>query len=145
MFTFRDGSPSPREVAVTKKKKTTTEEKAQEVVPKTPYDMVADKNPELLNTAATARKHAINLNGLDYAGELSKQLLDLAVSMENLFKVCQEKLKKEKDEKVFKKLLKEMHEKDAFWEKAKAGCILLIKSGYVQYHFISTIITFVVL
>lgn len=109
------------EVAVPKKEKKKKEETTEEVVPKEASELLKGKAQELLNTAAEARKKSISLSQVQYAGELSAQLLELAESMEKLFKTAQACLSNSANDSICNKLVKKMLEKEEFWDKAKAG------------------------
>ena len=104
-----------------KKKKTKEEsgEKSEKVEPETIQDKANAALPLILKDASDARTSSIKLTNMEYAGELSKQLLDHAQKLEKLYsKLSQEVAGK--DEKVLKKRLQELSVLGEFGSKAQA-------------------------
>lgn len=105
-----------------KKPKPEEEPKSEEVVPKTSLDLLKETLPKLLSYAATARTQSISLSNVEYASELSQQLLKHAESMEQLFKRVQKATDNPvDDDKILTGLLDQVRSNEAFHEKAKAG------------------------
>lgn len=108
-------------VAPVKKKQRKEEEEAEEVKPQTWQSKASETLPELLQDAAKARTSAIKLDTVEYAGELSKQLLEHAATLEKYYQKLRQSLDQKKEDKVLKALLKEIDEASAFSAKAQAG------------------------
>ncbi len=108
------------QVAAPKKK--AKQEKSEPVETDSSYEgLVKDRLETLLQDAAKARTSSITLANLEYAKELSNQLLTHATELENLYKNITEAVNKNADEHTYKKILKDIRERDAFGEKAQVG------------------------
>lgn len=89
--------------------------------PKTYLDKVQGKLPEFLKSAGQSRTSSISISGLEYAGELSKSLLEHAEKMEAYYKKAKAALdSKETSEKVYKKLFSGMENLEKDNDKLKA-------------------------
>lgn len=103
------------------KKRETEVPKSEELVPKSQLELLRETLPKLLSYSATSRTQSISLSNVEYAAELSKQLLSHAESVEELFKKVQKTVDSGAEDKVLGALLEEVKVKEAFQEKAKAG------------------------
>lgn len=113
--------PSLSQVAALPKKKAIKDkDKSEPVEPKGFNELAADRMEKSLGLAAKARTQSISLEGVQYAGELSKQLLDHATKLEGHFKKLKEAVSTENTKKI-SLLLREAAALDEFGEKAKAG------------------------
>lgn len=104
---------------VKSKKKEKEKNKSEEVVPKTLEETAKDEMAEILKVAASSRTKSMELSNIQYAAELSKQLLDYAVSLEEIYKDLR-KAVEDKSEANMQKTLDLVQKKKAFGEKAKA-------------------------
>lgn len=95
-------------------------EKTEKVEPSSFKGQAVQRLPTLLQDAATARTHSIKLADMQYAGELSKQLLDHAEKLEALYKDMQKNIANDADEKTFKALMIRARDRQIFGEKAEA-------------------------
>ena len=107
-------------MAAPKKKPKPEKPVAEDATPQTLEEKVKTCMGELLPLAATARTQSIKLSSVEYAGELSGQLLEHAKALESLFKKFQTTLDAKGDEKAFKGLFKHMETLKSFGEKSKA-------------------------
>lgn len=83
--------------------------------------LAAAKLVSVLDDVTKARRKSMELKGIEYADQLSSQLLAHAKLMEGLFEDMQKQLKKESpDEKVLKRLIASMDEKSKWLSKAEA-------------------------
>lgn len=76
-------------VGAAPKKKAKKEEKSEVVEPKTMLEKASDLMHDILAESTTARKKSMALGAVNYAGELSAQLMKYAQSMEKHYKVLQ--------------------------------------------------------
>lgn len=109
------------QVAAPKKR---PKEKSEPVETDSSYEgRVKERLETLLQDAAKARTSSITLSNLDYAKELSEQLLTHATGLENLYKTITDAMNRNADEAEYKKILKEVRVRDAFGEKAQVGSL----------------------
>ncbi|CAK9069956.1 unnamed protein product [Durusdinium trenchii] len=113
---------------VKSKKKEKEKNKSEEVVPKTLEETAKDEMAEILKVAASSRTKSMELSNIQYAAELSKQLLDYAVSLEEIYKDLR-KAVEDKSEANMQKTLDLVQKKKAFGEKAKAAAGAFLRSG----------------
>lgn len=106
--------------AAPKKKTKKEEDKAEEMKPQSWESKASDSLGELLANAAKARTMSIKLNSVEYAGELSKQLLEHASLLEKYYQELNEALQKKLGDGVLKKLLTKIDDVEAFASKAQA-------------------------
>ena len=114
--------PNSLEVQAQPKKKKVKEEsgeKSEPVEPETVQDRANAALPTILKDASDARTASIKLTNMEYAGELSKQLLDHAQKLEKLYSKLSQDLAGN-DEKVLKKDLKHLSSLSEFGSKAQA-------------------------
>ena len=79
--------------------------------------------PLILDEATKARSRSIQLKGMDFAGELSSQLLKHGSEMESFYSILKTSIQKPSpDRKEIKKLLKKVKAKRAWFEKAEVRC-----------------------
>ena len=88
--------------------------------PQTWTQKTAAALPVLLKDAADARTASIKLHGMEYAKELSGQLLDHAKRLEGLYQDMSKAVTEQAEDKTLKGLVKKMNELDAFGRKAQA-------------------------
>ena len=105
-------------MAAAPKKKAKTE--VESVQPQTWTEKANDTLADLLADAAKARTCSIKLNSVEYASELSKQLLDHASAMEKHYGKVRHALDKKEPDNVLKPLLKQADDISAFVAKAQA-------------------------
>ncbi|CAK9034304.1 unnamed protein product [Durusdinium trenchii] len=113
---------------VKSKKKEKEKNKSEEVVSKTLEETAKDEMAEILKVAASSRTKSMELSNIQYAAELSKQLLDYAVSLEEIYKDLR-KAVEDKSEANMQKTLDLVQKKKAFGEKAKAAAGAFLRSG----------------
>ena len=106
--------------AAPKKKPKKEEDQSEELKPQSWESKASDSLGELLANAAKARTMSIKLNSVEYAGELSKQLLDHASLLETYYQDLNEALQKKSGDSVLKKLLSKIEDAEAFASKAQA-------------------------
>eukprot|EP00435_Cladocopium_sp_Y103_P013278 s4214_g3.t1 len=105
-------------------------EEAVEVKPKTWKEEAASMIPQILDEATKARAKSIQLKGMDFAAELSTQLLKHGSEMEAFYSTLKGALEKPSPEKKeVKKLVKKIKVKRAWFEKAEAVNIYSEKYG----------------
>lgn len=76
----------------------------------------------LLNDSMKARRLSIELQSVEYAGELSSQLATHGVDLEKLYAAIHKKVKAGvNDQKQYDLLFKDMDAKDAWFTNAQAG------------------------
>eukprot|EP00438_Fugacium_kawagutii_P031805 Skav203276 [mRNA] locus=scaffold324:104017:104295:+ [translate_table: standard] len=83
-------------------------------------ELALDHLPEMLKTAGNARSQSIKLSGVNFAGDLAKQLLTFAEELEGLFKELRDAVG-DKDEPKVIQVLSEIKSKEEAGEKAKAS------------------------
>eukprot|EP00435_Cladocopium_sp_Y103_P048701 s2664_g14.t1 len=96
------------------------EDQSKEVEPQTWTQKAAATLPVLLKEAADARTASIKLHGMEYAKELSGQLLDHAKKLETLYQDMSKALTNQADDKKLKDLMKRSNDLDLFGRKAQA-------------------------
>lgn len=102
-----------------KKAKEESAEKSEPVQPETTQEKANAALPLILKDASDARTASIKLTNMEYAGELSKQLLDHAQKLEKLYSKLSQELEG-KDEKLLRKRLQEVSALGEFGSKAQA-------------------------
>lgn len=106
-------------VAAPKKKKKEEQEQAQEVEPQTWAEKAQTLLPDMLKEACEARKLSIKLGGLEFAQELSKDLLSHAGQLEQSYKKLAAKVG-EGNEKALKAYVNSANDLIAKGSKAQA-------------------------
>ena len=110
------------EVQAQPKKKKAKEEsakKSETVQPETTQDKANAALPLILKDASDSRTASIKLSNMEYAGELSKQLLEHAQKLEKLYSKLSQDVAGN-DEKLLKKYLQEASALGEFGSKAQA-------------------------
>jgi len=107
------------QVAAVPKAKAKKEE-SQEVQPQTWEEKATETLGQLLSAAAKARTLSIKLGNLEYAAELSKQLLSHASLLEDFYKELQAALEKKEGDKILRKILDRIQETMNACDKAEA-------------------------
>ena len=87
--------------------------------PQTWTQKAAAALPGLLKEAADARTASIKLHGMEYAKELSGQLLAHAKSLEGLYQEMAKAVTEQAEDSKLKKLVKKMNDLDLFGRKAQ--------------------------
>lgn len=77
----------------------------------------------LLKDSAAARTSSITLQSVEYAAELSRQLLQHAEALEGFYQQVKLAVEKDEDENFFKSLMVKIKEKEAFGAKAQASWV----------------------
>lgn len=109
--------------AVPKTKKDTEKKgqgESEKLEPESWTSKATDTLPTMLTAAAKARTLSIKLGTVEYAGELSKQLLDHASKLENLYQDLQKAVKDQASDKTLKSLFQQIVPETTFGEKAQA-------------------------
>ena len=87
--------------------------------------------PQVLDEATKARAKSIQLQGLEFASELSGHLMKHGASMETFYSDLKRTLdSKNPDEAAVKKLIQKISVKMAWFSKAEAG---LVQKGYAWF------------
>lgn len=94
-------------------------EKSEPVTPETTQEKANAALSSILKDASDARTSSIKLTNMEYAGELSKQLLDHALKLEKLYSKLSQDLAGN-DERVLKGHLQKMSALSDFGSKAQA-------------------------
>jgi len=118
-----------------KRPKPKEEDKSETVEPQTWIQKATASLPLLLKDAADARTSSIKLHDMEYAKELSDQLLTHAKKLESLYQDMSKAVTSNPDDKTLKQLCKKTADMEAFGAKAQAHSgIQLIRSvqGYYQ-------------
>ncbi|CAK9011045.1 Nipped-B-like protein B [Durusdinium trenchii] len=110
-----------------KKKKEEEEEEAKEVEPQTWVEKANALLPDILKEASEGRKLSIKLNGMEFAEELSKDLLSHAGELEDCYKKLATKVG-EGNGKVIKAYVNTANELMTKGSKAQAGKTTCLKS-----------------
>ena len=107
------------------KKKRTDEEKEQSKVvePETMTQKATAGLQDVLKAASDARTAAIKLQGLEFADQLSKQLLDHAAKLEKMYGKLNTAICAKKDDKTLKQLLTDLEDILSQTTKAQAWCL----------------------
>ena len=80
--------------------------------------------PQILDEATKARAKSIQLQGLEFASELSGELKKHGASMESFYSDLKSALdSKNPDEKSIAKLVQKINQKMAWFSKAEAGFV----------------------
>ena len=117
-----------------KKRKTEEEEeKSKEVVPETYTQKLQGVLQDMLKQGSDARMASIKLTNMEYAGELSNQLLGHAKKLEDLYKLSSDAIKSGADEPTLKKHLKTFSTLNEFVSNAQAGCFKLMFPSLPMY------------
>ena len=88
------------------------------VKPKTIEEQAVDLMAELLSESSAARKKSMSLGSVNYAGELSAQLLKHAETLEKHYKTLQKATKEKKENESFYKSVFKKIEQDRKWYNA---------------------------
>lgn len=88
--------------------------------PQTWEEKATETLGQLLSAAAKARTLSIKLGNLEYAAELSKQLLSHASLLEDFYKELQAALEKKEGDKILRKILDRIQETMNACDKAEA-------------------------
>ncbi len=108
-------------VVAAPKKKVKKEEKAEVLEPKTCLEKATDLMQDILAESTTARKKSMSLGAVNYAGELSAQLMKFAESMEKHYKVLQKATANKVDDEGFlTKCFDKVEEERAWFKQAEA-------------------------
>ena len=126
------------QAAPKKRPKPKEEEKSETVEPQTWLQKATASLPELLKNAADARTSSIKLHDMEYAKELSDQLLNHAKKLESLYQDMSKAVTNNPDEKTLKQLCQKAAEKEAFGTKAQAhsGIQLMQCAGLLSTYMI---------
>lgn len=108
--------------AVPKTRKDTEKNKegSEKLEPESWTSKANDALPVMLTVAAKARTLSIKLGTVEYAGELSKQLLGHASKLEKLYHKLQQAVKDHACDKILKGLFQQIVPETTFGEKAQA-------------------------
>ena len=108
-----------------KPKKPKTEEggPSEEVVPETWVQKATNQLPELLKKSSEARMSSIKLSNMEYAKELSSQLLNHAKGLEKLYSDLSKALTDGVNDKTLRVFLTEISKMEEFGNNAQA-CFL---------------------
>ena len=98
------------------------EEVAEEVKPATAKEQALSSMADILKSATEARKYALALKHLNYAGELTTTLMNFSKKMETIYEKIQTH-KDVEDESKFKKLNAMITEQQNWYKQAEAGCL----------------------
>ena len=107
-------------MAVAKKK---PKEKVEKVEATSAKGEAAHRLETLLKDSAAARTSSITLQSVEYAAELSRQLLQHAEALESFYQEVKQAVEKDEDESFFKRLMVKIKEKEAFGAKAQASWV----------------------
>jgi type VI protein secretion system component VasF len=108
------------QVAAPKKK---PKEKAEKVEATSAKGEAVQRMETLLKDSAAARTSSITLQSVEYAAELSRQLLQHAEALEGFYQRVKLAVEKDEDESFFKSLMVKIKEKEAFGVKAQASWV----------------------
>ena len=95
-------------------------DEATEVKPLTVKEQATAAMPDILKAATEARKHALALKHLNYAGELVNGLMSFSKKMETIYENIQ-KHQSSNDEGKFKKFMAAIGEQFAWYKQAEVG------------------------
>eukprot|EP00435_Cladocopium_sp_Y103_P061734 s3038_g23.t1 len=115
------------QVAAPKKK---PKEKAEKVEATSAKGEAVERLETLLKDSAAARTSSITLQAVEYAAELSRQLLQHAETLENFYQEVKQAVAQDEDEDFFKRLMDKIKEKEAFGLKAQASWVV----SEIQHH-----------
>ncbi|CAK9059986.1 unnamed protein product [Durusdinium trenchii] len=94
-------------------------EEAEKVKPTTPKETAIASLPDILKSATDARKHALALKHLNYAGELVSGLMGFSTKMEKIYEKIKE-IQDSEDEHRFKKFNSSVEEQQSWYKQAEA-------------------------
>eukprot|EP00435_Cladocopium_sp_Y103_P018957 s2662_g4.t1 len=117
-----------------KRPKAKEEEKSENVEPQTWLQKATASLPVLLKDAADARTSSIKLQNMEYAKELSDQLLDHAKKLEGLYQGMSKAVTGNSDDKILKQLCKKCADMEAFGTKAQAHSGVSLRSVPGNYY-----------
>ena len=100
------------------------------MVPETWAQKLQGVLQDMLKQGSDARMASIKLTNMEYAGELSSQLLDHAKKLEELYKSASDAIKSGADDSTFKKHMKTFSTLNEFVSNAQAGCSKLMSIGF---------------
>lgn len=109
-----------RQVAAAPKK--APKQKAEKILASSWAGQAKERQETLLHDAAKARTSSIALGSIEYASELSKQLLEHATKLENFYKKIDQAIQQDASEGAFKAIMIKIREGDAFGERLRPGC-----------------------
>lgn len=115
-----------------KKPKAEEEKGSEEVVPETWTQKAASQLGELLQRSSSARTASIKLANMEYASELSAQLLEHAQQLEKLYQDLSKAITDNADDKSLRKLVSKSLKLEEFGIKAQVG-IAHQENGLVLY------------
>ncbi|CAL1130603.1 unnamed protein product [Cladocopium goreaui] len=121
------GQQSSHEVAAAPKK--APKQKAEKILASSWAGQAKERQETLLQDAAKARTSSIALGSIEYASELSKQLLEHATKLENFYKKIDQAIQQDASEGAFKAIMIKIREGDAFGEKAKAAAQAFLRTA----------------
>lgn len=106
-------------------------EPATLITPKEPKEQLEIKAPDVLKVATDARRIALSLSGLNYSGELAKDLMSFSKRLEDLFAKAQKILSdKDASSSDFMELLGTIDEEETWYRQAEAcGSFCLKRNG----------------
>lgn len=111
------------QVTTVPKKKPPKDSKIEEVQLQTVETKAQDCMAELLQSAAKARTAAIKLKNVEYAAELSQQLLSHAAKLEDTYNDMRDAVTKKVGETSLQKFLRDAEALIAFVGEAQAGLV----------------------
>ena len=95
--------------------------------------LAEDRLPLVLSEATRARQKSIQLEGAEYAGELSTQLMVHASALETLYRDLQRKvLAKEDATGAYASIFKDLEQKQMWFEKAEARLAQTLAAPLVE-------------
>ena len=97
-------------------------DKSEPVEPQSWMQKASSVLPTLLKDAADARTASIKLQTMEYAQELSGQLLGHAKKLEDLYQQLSTAISQQAEDKKLKSLLKKATELEAFWSQSSGAC-----------------------
>ena len=103
------------------KKENGDDDEAKPVDPLTPKEILAERVHDWLKAAALNRTSSLTLDGLGFADQLSKALLNQAKDMEALYKEIQTALNDTKDDEDYEALMVKMDTMMKGSEKMQVG------------------------
>eukprot|EP00438_Fugacium_kawagutii_P008777 Skav220297 [mRNA] locus=scaffold2356:69318:70939:+ [translate_table: standard] len=129
-----DGLAEESVVAKKAKRNTTQQEggsAAEAVEPETMIQKASNLMTTVLSESTTARKKSMALGAVNYAGELSAQLLDHAQTMEKHYKTLQSAVSANLDDDDFyRKAFKKIEQDRQWFSTAEARCFSKITTAY---------------
>ena len=108
--------------AAPKKKAKKEGESSEPAAPKTPVQQAKDLMQEILDESVAARRKSMALGSVNYAGELSTQLLDYAQKMEKRYKSLQKAVTENVvDESFYRTCFKKIETERKWYKTAEVG------------------------